>query len=203
MGPGFMSRQAAAQQLGVTERTIFKYVRDGWLGRVVQGEEVGVSRRDVQSLTSESRQTPLQCNRRTVELLRSRVELMADRVRQAELLLDLQQPLGMNMVALTSLLLRARDCLRDGWEAGAETMWAAVFLKLSSEDLDRVGRASKNRDDTYPWIPFFRLCLAMQKAARAPELLTLLRLGRANIERLALTWRERHGFDLPGEFRTT
>jgi hypothetical protein len=164
MSSELLTIEAAAAHLGVSERTVRKFISDGFLSTrreagsrrkwllPVEVEELRVDRVDFRE---GSRLT-----RREFMKVRSRVRQLESQMEVVLRMLDAKSnPLKMGLDYAKKLHAACLSQIQKGeWTQTEISSWIQVFLRLSEEDLKTLRDAT---DDVKPWVPYLRLCLSM------------------------------------------
>ena len=164
MSVELMAIEGAAKHLGVSDRTVRKFIADGFLStRKVTGSrrkwlvpmEVEELRKDRIDFREGSRLT-----RKEFMRARARITKLEGQMQVVLRMLDAKSdPLGMGLSYAKDL---HRACLGQlqlaSWDPAEIQNWVQVFLRISEEDFKTLREAT---EDPKPWVPYLRLCMAM------------------------------------------
>lgn len=209
MSTKLMTIEEAAAHLGVSQRSVRKFISDGFLSTTrqpgsrrkwLQPLEVEELRKDRLNFKLGSRLT-----RKEFFRLRARVTQLEGQMEVVLRMLDAKSnPLNMDKDYASTLYEACVAQLhRGGWTADEISPWTQVFLRISEEDFRTVRDAG---DDPKPWKPFLRLCTAMSAhIVRMEEYAVSLELqkmhrelaeGRRRLRVSAMVYAELYSSDL-------
>lgn len=166
-----ISRTEAAEILGVSERSIFRYMQRGSLRRVVQQGRCEVARTDVSRLQAG----------RALEARLAEVELdeLEQKLAKAIDIMDkLGDSLGLGPEDLVRVYEAAEFFADVGCPPAHARSWSEILLKLSRQDLEALATAM---DVTDPWRPFLQSALNQELPDDEPELEMLMIAARNQI----------------------
>jgi len=164
MSTKLMTLQEAARFLGVTERTVRKYIKQGFLSaHRVQGDrrywlaalDVGQFHQDMQET---SRTTGF--TKKDFLLLRSQVQRLQSQMDVVLRILDAKDdPLRMPKEYAKELFeLCLVQSKATNWQMSEMQSWVEVFLRVDEEDLRSLSEAAEVRK---PWKTLLSLCISM------------------------------------------
>lgn len=191
----FITKQRAAELLGVSERTIFRFLERCYLRPAKQGGESGVFQEDVLALREvrEKEKTrdhkdslPFAINAKTIGALHARISALECRMATVLRMLGISaEPLRLTDPEIAALYEQAVNQSETGWSPYHEDQWCDLFERLRHEDLEQLERVT---GDAHPWRPFARLASTMFLAPCNSELRGQLAAGRNHLRQLALVW---------------
>lgn len=164
--PTYMTVEAAATHLGVSDRTVRSYMQKELLGSY---KKTGSNRKwllpsDVEELRIDRMENPRSAPAMRKEILQQRAQLR--RVR-AELnvvmrILDTRNdPLGITPAYAKEIYGYCVAQLQETqWTLEGLVPWVTVFSRLGEDDFGTIRDAV---DDPKPWVPFLKLCMRMTR----------------------------------------
>jgi excisionase family DNA binding protein len=193
----FLYREQAAEQLGVTERTVRNMIKRGLLRPIRRGRRVGVMTEDVAVLAA-TRKTQTAADptdgrptRRELAELHAQLLAMEDRMGVIRRLLNCyHEPLELTDVELTGRYRVAEEQASKGWPREAEQDWVGFFPRIGHDELERLRVLV---DDIHPWRPFYKLCATMVLVPFDRGLREELQAGKKNLLQIAQVWMELGG----------
>jgi len=196
----FITRQQAAEILGVSQRTLYRFVQRAYLRPAKQGRTNGVLQEDVVELKEirdregrkdQDEPLPFAFNSKSIGLLHARVSALENQMGTVHRLLGVRcDPLQLTEPELRALYQQATHEAEKGWSPHGEHQWADTFTRLRHEDLEQLHELA---DDEHPWRPFARLCATMYLVPYHCDLRDQLGAGRAHLRQLALVWAHLRG----------
>jgi len=175
MGRSFYSITEAASRLGRSKRSVYDYVKKGFLREEVQDGKRVVDREDVEQLAADKLQQSPVVNRKTLFTLTNRVEKLENEMRAALGALELrdvvirpQPPEAIEYYKTATESLSRKDL----WTLEEIEGWANLFATFDELTLETFTLAVQ---DNKAWVPFYQLCLGMlgfvtKKNTAKPEL---------------------------------
>jgi DNA-binding transcriptional MerR regulator len=183
----FLKKSKAASILGVSSRTIFRYLEKGLLVPAYCGSGIGVWEEDVLKLKKLREQdAPTAMDRELVMRLLAEVETLKSQMSTVLRILNIKfDPLNLTTPEYRSLHRMAELYSNEGWPPQAEQQWADTFVRLRIDDLEEMKDAS---GDEHPWICLLKLVTTMHLNAYDKSLQDQLASGKANVHSVAGTW---------------
>lgn len=167
-----MTYATAAKHLGITERSVRNYVRQGFL----QAKSISGTRSKFLSPTEVEELRVLRSEQAGAgPISRKEILLLTAKVRRLEYsmatvlrLLDAKDaPLRMSPSYAKELHAACLSQLsRTGWKTQEIAPWSEIFLRVDEDDLSVVAKAT---DDPKPWVLLLRLCAAMTESVVADK----------------------------------
>lgn len=188
MGSTFTKKQAA-ETLGVSERMVYHYIKNGYLRREEHRGQVCVKKDDVLMLKeAKEKELPFPVNKITLSLLHSRLSKLEREMEIVKRLLNIRGVrLQLDRRELKKIYDTCLHNLKNGVTDVDVEIWSDLFLRLHPEDLETLKEVS---GDSYPWAPFYKYCLLLiETRGESIELSS----GLSNIRSLMSIWAERHG----------
>lgn len=159
-----MDIAAAAKFLGVSDRTIRNYIKEGLLATTIRSGdrkkwldplEVGELKRDRDELGARAI-----VSRKEVLSLRAEVRRLRAEMDVVLRMLDTKSnPLHMPPSYAKDLHAACHaQIVQTGWSIEEIEPWTAVFLRIEEEDLQTIKNVT---DDPRPWKPYLQLCVNM------------------------------------------
>lgn len=183
----YVTIQQAARYLGCSDRSIYRKTRRGQLEFRTEGRHVLILEDSL--LTLKKGQHDLLTSRVTKEtILKMQVELQTLKTQVATCMRILNvryDPLNSTLPEYENMYKSAEQLSIEGWPPHVEEPWAEYFLRLRTEDFEKIEIVTH---DVHPWRPFLRLANSMYAAPWSKELSDLLAAGKKNIENLAGIW---------------
>jgi excisionase family DNA binding protein len=172
MSTDLLTIEEAAKHLGVSDRTVRKFIADGYLStkrdtgsrrKWLLPAEVEELRKDRIDFREGARLT-----RKEFMKLRARLQRLEGHMEVVLRMLDSKsEPLRMDRAYAKSL---HEACLgqlqRAKWDESELSSWSQIFLRVTEEDFKSLRDAT---EDPKPWVPFLRLCLAMTASVVAND----------------------------------
>lgn len=173
--------------LGVSLRTIYRYLATGKIRPASQNHRLGVAQEDIVVLAREKDSAaPFHFSKAVLRQALARLSAAEKRIDVLEYLLNLRhQDLSLSDVELKMLYRVAQQYVEGDWPAPAEETWGGLFLRLRTEELDRLFKLTQHK---HPWIPFYKLARKMAESPKDLEFRDLFRSGRNHLEDLARIW---------------
>lgn len=187
MGTKFLRKERAAAILGVSARTVFRYLQRGLLQPAHDGKNIGVWEDDVLKLKkARDLDVPTVLDRELVMKLMADIETMKSQMATVMRILNVKyESLNLTDPEFRTLYKMAEIYSLEGWPPHAEEQWADTFVRLKFDDLERLEFAV---DDPHPWRTFLRLATSMHLNSYNKELRDILAAGRTNIQHIAGIW---------------
>jgi DNA-binding transcriptional MerR regulator len=165
MAESLMTVEAAARHLGVTQRSVRKYIAQGLLSTTtatgsrrkwlapLEVEELRKDRIQGSARTPAARSHELLELRSAVRRLRSEMEVVLR-------VLDMhEEPLRLSADTARAIYGAAvADLSKTGWTHAELAQWADLLIQINEEDLSVVSSAVS---EPRPWSIFLRLCVAL------------------------------------------
>ncbi len=179
----------AADALGVSTRQVYKYIAKGRLTARQDGQQRYVSRNDVRVLLEgRKRGFPKAVSSATVLRMDTELQILRKQMDTVMRMLDMRyEPLGLDKQELVNLHEMANHSLKVPWSPHEEAMWADVFVKLSSMDLEAMSEDGLEA----PWRPFLALAKAMYSKPHREDLKPQFHAGITNIERIGFSFSQK------------
>jgi DNA-binding transcriptional MerR regulator len=183
----FLKKSKAASLLGVSSRTIFRYLAKGLLTPAYSGHNIGVWEEDVIKLKKLRQQdAPTVMDKELVLRLMTEVETLKSQMATVLRILNVKfDPLNLTTPEYRSLYRMAEHYSTEGWPPQSEQQWADTFVRLRIDDLEEMKEAS---GDEHPWRCLLRLATTMHLNAYDKTLQDQLAAGKANVHNVAGTW---------------
>lgn len=211
MGRAFYRFSEAAARLGCSKRSIHNYTKKGFLRKfVVDDGSVVIDRGDVDQLAADRGTDFPAMNRTTFLELQRRLKKLEDemvtvkhilQIRDDQLRISPHIAEGFFKAALDSFQSTGR------WEQKEVEMWAEHFERMDEVTMETIAKATLRQDC---WVPFFRLCIALQEYAASkyvekPDIVwqalhKKLDEGRKKLRAVAILWMEMGKGTLPETF---
>lgn len=191
MGSIFESKDKAAKILGVSLRTIQRYLRQGKLRPAVHNGKIGVHSEDLASLAQiknggKDSHYSFSVSRATLGQLLSRMLRAEQRLNTLEHILNIKRDdLNLSDDELEAMYKSAVHSLVAGWYTPAEESWGGFFIRLQTSHLERLEILAKEK---HPWIPFYKLACRMAEKPRQAQMADLLTAGRNHLRDTATVW---------------
>lgn len=189
-GDDYLSKEEAANILGKSTRTIFRYLDRGWLKPISRGGQVGATRASVYELKQEidKEVNPYLV---TIGMLESRLMVVEGRVSAMMRLLNLKnQTLTLTDPEALSLYNMVDHSAKNGWTPHNEEILIDTFMRLDESNMEQF---EKLVGDDHPWRPFLMLAGTMRHAAFNRQLQTDIELAASHLNVLAQMWCRRKG----------
>jgi excisionase family DNA binding protein len=191
----YITIEKAGEALNVSRSTIYRYIRQGHLRTVKEGQHQLVSRKDVRTLLDldKKRNQTYAAHKISVAALESRVQVLENVVETMKRLLDIRrEPMDLTAPEMLSLYRMAQHHLTVAWSPHDEDQWTDVFARMRLENLETLDEVIEDED---PWRPFHQLCRAILANPHNIDLSLKLNAGKNNLEKLAYIWSKRIGKD--------
>jgi excisionase family DNA binding protein len=197
MGSNFayVTIDKAAEHLSVTRRTIYKYIKRGFLRTKKEGKGSVVLKNDVRTLLDlrSKKDLPYPVNKKTLARMDARIQMLEKQVETMMRILDMRhEPLGLSVSQLNGLYVMAHHHLKNQWSPHEELIWVDTFIRIRFDDFEEM---QKMVDDEHPWRPLYQLCKAMLQAPCDPDNKLQLNAGKSNLEKIAQVWTAMRGID--------
>lgn len=192
-----ITRARAAEMLGMSERNVYRLIRQGLLRRASLGKDTGVLEDDVLALSLVRAERAavgpgeFPVNQATLATMMARLQSLESRVAIVHRLLNLESaPLILTDPEALSLYHSATELAENGWAPFVEEQWAQTFVRMRIENLEQLERLTS---DPHPWRAFHRLCATMLLVPFDKNLRDGLSLGKANLFALIGIWCQLNG----------
>lgn len=163
----FMSRREAAEKLGVSERTVYRYLRRGVLRGLREAGQCGVLARDVHALAAVTGSGDVE-HATELKLLEAQLGELLQAANAAETILDAENdPLPLAPAELVSLFESMDHFAKHGWPPASEATLATMMLRLTASDLAVIeGLVGCGN----PWAPFLEVAMLLTQQPGNSEL---------------------------------
>ena len=157
-----MTIPEAAAYLGVTDRTIRTYIKNGLLSATRHGRSKKLRPIEVEELRVDLQSNNIRTvmGRKEMLQLRAEVRRLSAQMEVVLRVLDTKtEPLSINegySKELHGLCLAQLSA--STWMPAEIEPWLEIFLRIDEADFEVMAHAT---DDPKPWLPFLRLCVAM------------------------------------------
>lgn len=191
----YITIEKAGEALSVSRSTVYRYISQGHLRTVKEGQHQLVSRKDVRTLLDlgKKRNQSYAANKVAVAALDARVHTLEHEVETMKRILDLRvEHLSLTAPELLSLYRMAHHHLTTPWSPHEEEQWTDVFVRIRLEDLEKLAEVVEDED---PWRPFHQLAKAILINPHDINLSLKINAGKNNLEKLAYVWSRRVGKD--------
>jgi hypothetical protein len=191
--------EEAAARLQRSRRSIFEYLKKGFLTRRMRDGKLFVSRREVEELAVELCVDLPALTRKNLFRLESRLRQVEEKMAVYETIWNAQGELLRPKPAEAAALYRAATdylCAKE-WEIAQLESWADIFNRVGEETLQAIAEAVHT---TKPWECFYQLAARMlafiESVPASREVLALKALhdkmeeGRKKVRAAALLWIE-------------
>lgn len=186
----FVTTRQAAQLLGVTMRTVYRYTTKGILSYKIEdakGKKLLIDEEDIIKWKKGRREVlanPLQ--RDIIAKQQAEIQTLKTQMATVMRLLNIRyDALNMTLPEYDTFYRAAEQASVEGWAPHSEEMWADYFVRIKTEDLEKISLAT---NDPHPWRPFLRLAATMHLNPWNKELTELLAAGRSNVQQVAGIW---------------
>lgn len=194
-----MTVEEAANRLNRSRRSVFDYLKKGFLTRRVRNSQVLVAREEVEDLAVELGVGLPALTRKNIFQLVSRIQALEQKMAVVEALWGAQeQTLRLDASGAAALYRAATDylCAKE-WEVSQLESWATLLNQFGEETLQVIAETTHS---TKPWEPFYLLAqrmLAFIDAVPASKSVLALKSlrakmesGRKKVRECALLWIE-------------
>jgi excisionase family DNA binding protein len=183
----FISTKEAAERLGCTTRTIYRYTQKGILQAECRGRQLYILEDDILQHQKGKRElltSPL--DRNVIAKLIVEIQDLKGKVATISKFLNIRnEPLNLTIPEYSLFYQAADQYSKEGWPPHIEEMWSENFSRMRIEDLTALEQAT---GDAHPWRPFLRLVTTMYLNPWNPELRDMFGAGMNNVERLGGMW---------------
>lgn len=182
-----VTKGAAARMLNVSERSVYRYMRQGLLKVTYSQNRALISIDDVLQLKHTWENKPkIPPSRESVPFLIARVSVLEGQVAAMMRILNIKyEALNLTDPEFRVLHQMADVYSNEGWPPHAEEQWADTFVRMRLEDLEKLETCT---EDPHPWRCFLRLATSMHLTPYNKELREQLSAGRNNILSIAGIW---------------
>jgi excisionase family DNA binding protein len=187
----FTTRDNAAKALNVSERTVYRYLREGKLRPYVRGATHGVRTEDVQALLhpeDEGGTPPV--NRRTLARMHREICELREVLERCREALNLRwTPLDLSAAELVRLYDEARLFFPESCQLRDVETWGTRLVRMRERDLALIEQGTS---EPHPWIPFCALVGGLGGCVSEKQLPTrlagLVSAAQQNINTLSYIW---------------
>lgn len=183
----FITKEQAASVLGVSVRTVSRYIRKGILQAECRGRRMFVSEEDALHL-KKGRHDPLTSSSTKDIIAKLNVDIQTLKAQMATItrILNVRyDPLNLTVPEYAHFYEAAEQMSVNGWSPHMEEIWADYFLRLRIDDLEKLESIV---NDPHPWRHILRLATTMHLNPYRKELQETLAAGRNHIHQLAGIW---------------
>ena len=187
MGTKFLTKEKAALILGVSSRTVYRYLAQGLLIPAYDGRRIGVWEEDALKLKKIQQQDiPTALDRELFLKMVTELETLKSQMSAVMRILNIKyEHLNLTDPEYRTLNLMAEQYSLEGWPPQAEEQWADTFVRLRIEDLENLERVTK---DPHPWRVLLRLATTMHLNTYDKSLQDQMAAGKNNIYQTAGIW---------------
>lgn len=187
MGTKFLKKERAAALLGVSRRTIFRYLERGLLKPAFDGKQIGVWEEDVLKLKNAREiDAPTALDRDLVMKLMVEIDTLQGQMATVLRILNVKfDALNLTDPEYRSLYAMIDTYSVQGWSPHIEQQMADTFVRLRIEDFERLEAVT---GDPHPWRPILRLATTMHLSAFDRGLQDQLAAGRSNVHNISGMW---------------
>lgn len=164
MGSAFYTYEEAANRLGKSRRSVFNYVKRGYLKNYIREGQVVVRKEDVEQLAVELGSDLPAMNRHTFFQMQSRLQKLENEMTTVKHILEIRdEPLRPSDSEAIAISAAAKTYLAAGnWTAEHVDQWLPLFEKMDESFLEKLISATQ---EPKAWVPIFHLCLRMLELA--------------------------------------
>jgi excisionase family DNA binding protein len=172
MGRSFCTVQEAAARLGKSKRSIYGYIKKGFLVLHKDQGKGMLDREDVEKFAATLADNAPVVSRQTIIDLTARIRKLENEMTAVLHALDLRSSvLRLSPETANNLCRAAKDALtrRGAWTVEEVQVWGDQFEKIDELTLDSLCASVQ---DAKAWVPFFQLCIGMLEYAqsRGPDI---------------------------------
>lgn len=183
----FMTTKQAATLLGVSMRTLYRYVEKGLIEAKCEGRHLFINEEDVTRVKKGRRDmlsSPVK--RDILYKLQAKVQELEATLSVVTRMLNItRNPLELTLPEADLLYKSAEQASIEGWPPHVEEQWAEYFMRLTVETFEKIELAT---NDPHPWRPFLRLAITMHLNPWDKRLEQMLGAGRNNVQQTAGIW---------------
>jgi len=183
----FITTKQAAEKLGVSVRSIYRYAKKGILKTECRGRKLYINENDLFQLKKGRREiitSPLQ--RDIVAKLITEIDDLKNRVATISKFLNIRnEPLNLTLPEYELFYKAADQYSAEGWPPHIEEIWSENFARMRVEDFEQIEAAT---GDPHPWRPFLRLATTMHLNPYNKDLREIFGAGKNNIQNVAGIW---------------
>jgi excisionase family DNA binding protein len=187
MGSKYLTVDQAAAILGVTKRSIYRYVKRGLLKGEYDGHNTVVLEEDLKQIKKgrhDALSSPVK--RDMVTALQVQVQTLQMQMATVMRILNVRYtPLDLTVPEYLSLYKSAEEMSTQGWSPQHEEIWSEYFVRITVEDMEGIETAT---GDKHPWRPFLRLVTTMHLSPYNRQLTEMFAAGRSNVQQVAGVW---------------
>lgn len=184
MSGKILTKKRAADILGLSERSVYRYMQLGRLRVVYEGKMSGIPEEEVYKLKQVlTGPTPSKLD---VSMLLARVLTLENKVAVLERIANVHyEPLNLTLPEYRTLHQMAEVFATQGWAPHVEEQWADTLVRLKLEDLEKLEEAL---EDPHPWRAFLKLASSMHLNCYQTELRPQFAAGKNNVVSIATIW---------------
>lgn len=183
----YITRLEAAELLGISGRSISRYMDKGLIRFEYRGKVAYLLEEDVLHLDKgrkDPASTPL--NRHTFERMQVEIDALKAQMAVVLRILNLRHmELTLTSAEYKNLYEGANQLASEGWPPHIEEQWSDVFLRIRVEDLEKIEPLV---GDPHPWRAFLRLATSMHLRPWDKNLREIFAEGRKRLEQVAGMW---------------
>lgn len=183
----YITKREAAALLGVTTRTVSRYLDAGLARFEYRGKVAHILEEDLLRLDKGRKDfsgSPL--NRDTFEAMRVQIDSLQAQMAVVLRILNLRHmELSLTGSEYKNLYEGANQLAAEGWPPHIEEQWSDVFMRLRIEDLEKIEPLV---NDPHPWRAFLRLATSMHLRSWDKNLREIFAEGKKRLEQVAGMW---------------
>ena len=164
MGSGFYSIKEAALRLQKSERSVYEYIRNGFIKKTTVDGEVRLDREDVELMAVDAGVDAPSVNRKTIFQMQSQIKKLQDEMVAAKHALGLRDvpPMRPDPASCASFITAVSYYMtvnrEKEWTKDFLEKWAHILEMVDEVVLESLSNVSNNPQ---AWVPFFQFCSAM------------------------------------------
>jgi hypothetical protein len=197
MGSGFYTYAEAANRLGKSKRSIFNYVKRGYIKSSLREGQTVLNRDDVEQLSIELGSDLPAMNRMAFLQMANRLQKLEHEMNTVKHILEIRdEPLRPSDAETSGIFNAAKTYLAAGvWTEEHVDQWVGLFERMDEMFLEKLISATR---EPKAWVPIYELCIRMcdlaqkQGASSLPWQARAQRLGegRRKLRGTIIMWTE-------------
>jgi len=189
-----ITKKEAERVLGVTSRTIYRYIEKGYLKQIDKNKRLYLDSEEVEGLKKALEDPVKDIDKTIISKLFAMIKEQRSEIDTIKRILNLYyEPLELEDFSIKAYYSTALDLKIETWPEGWRSEWPLFIMRLREEDLFQL---EKVVSDPHPWKPFLKMIMVIQeilKKEKDIQHLELFSAARKHLNNLITVWCEIKG----------